>query len=67
MVVYHASYTIVEHPDVSFSRDSLDFGKGFYLTTIREQSVRKEALRILVYEKTNIRCHLFFKKICLYP
>lgn len=64
MVVYHASYTIVEHPDVPFSRDSLDFGKGFYLTTIREQAVRKEALRILVYD---IRCHLFFKKICLYP
>lgn len=42
MVVYHASYTIVEHPDVSFSRDSLDFGKGFYLTTIREQAVRYE-------------------------
>lgn len=40
MVVYHASYTKIKYPDVSFSRDSLDFGKGFYVTTIREQAIK---------------------------
>ena len=67
MKVYHGSTLVVQYPLAGVGRDNLDFGKGFYLTTIREQAVRKEALRILVYEKTNIRCHLFFKKICLYP
>ena len=30
----------MEKPDVEHSRDKLDFGKGFYLTSIREQAVR---------------------------
>ena len=41
---YHSSTEIVEHPDTLHSRDYLDFGKGFYLTTIREQA-EKYALR----------------------
>ena len=40
MRLYHASTVVVEKPDVEHSRDKLDFGKGFYLTTIREQAVR---------------------------
>lgn len=35
MTLYHASPYIIESPDVSHSRDFLDFGKGFYLTAIR--------------------------------
>ena len=31
---------IVEHPDTQHSRKYLDFGRGFYLTTIHEQAVR---------------------------
>ena len=38
MILYHASPYIIERPDVSHSRDFLDFGKGFYLTAIREQA-----------------------------
>ena len=38
MRLYHASTSIIEKPDVLHSRDKLDFGKGFYLTTIREQA-----------------------------
>lgn len=38
MKVYHGSTVVVEHPSVSAGRDHLDFGKGFYLTTIREQA-----------------------------
>lgn len=35
MILYHGSYCIVEEPNISYSRDSLDFGKGFYLTDIK--------------------------------
>ena len=40
MKLYHASTQCIDKPDVLHSRDKLDFGKGFYLTTIREQAVR---------------------------
>ena len=40
MKLYHASTFCVEKPDVSHSRDKLDFGRGFYMTTVREQAVR---------------------------
>lgn len=39
MIVYHGSYCIVDNPLVSFSRDALDFGKGFYITKIEEQAI----------------------------
>ena len=34
MKVYHTSYTEIRHPNVRYSRNYLDFGKGFYLTTL---------------------------------
>ena len=40
MRLYHASSVVIEKPDVRHSRDKLDFGRGFYLTSIREQAVR---------------------------
>ena len=40
MIVFHGSYCAIEHPDLSYSRDKLDFGKGFYLTPIRGQAER---------------------------
>lgn len=44
MILFHASTSIIQRPDVFHSRDLLDFGKGFYLTQIEEQT-RKYALR----------------------
>lgn len=38
MEVYHASSVIVEHPDTKHSRNYLDFGSGFYVTTMLEQA-----------------------------
>lgn len=38
MEVYHASNMRVEKPDVRHSRKDLDFGRGFYVTTIRRQA-----------------------------
>lgn len=38
MVLYHASYKIVDDIDLKCCRDGLDFGKGFYLTTSKSQA-----------------------------
>lgn len=46
MKVYHASSIVVENPDTIHSREYLDFGRGFYITTLREQA-EKYALRFL--------------------
>ena len=40
MKLYHSSNTSVERPDTIHSRDYLDFGKGFYLTSLHEQAVK---------------------------
>jgi hypothetical protein len=37
--LYHTSNTEVRTPDLSHSREHLDFGRGFYLTPLREQAV----------------------------
>ena len=38
--LYHGSYAIVEQPLVSMGRRNLDFGQGFYLTSLRQQAER---------------------------
>lgn len=40
MKLYHSSTVAVSNPDTLHSRDYLDFGKGFYLTSIYEQAVK---------------------------
>ncbi len=40
MKLYHSSDVTVIKPDIIHSRDYLDFGKGFYLTSIHEQAIR---------------------------
>ena len=40
MTVYHGSYTVVKEPKVVKSRNTKDFGNGFYCTIIREQAER---------------------------
>lgn len=39
MELYHGSYCEVKNPNICYSRDSLDFGKGFYLTDIKDQAL----------------------------
>jgi len=39
MILYHGSYLTIEKPDLSFSRERTDFGKGFYLTPIKSQAL----------------------------
>ena len=40
MTLFHSSSFIVQQPDVCHSRPNLDFGRGFYLTMVREQAAR---------------------------
>jgi len=40
MKLYHSSALAVRRPDTIHSRPYLDFGKGFYLTSIYEQAVK---------------------------
>lgn len=40
MILYHSSNVIVEQPDMQHSRQYLDFGRGFYLTSILDQAKR---------------------------
>jgi len=39
MILYHGSYLAIEKPDISFPRNNVDFGRGFYTTPIKEQAV----------------------------
>ena len=51
MKIYHSSDVVVCRPDTIHSREYLDFGKGFYLTTLYEQAERY-AQRFLRRKKT---------------
>ena len=39
MILYHTSSLEITQPSVLYSRDRLDFGKGFYTTTLKEQAI----------------------------
>lgn len=40
MKLYHSSTIAVSNPDTLHSREFLDFGKGFYLTSLYDQAVK---------------------------
>ena len=40
LLLYHGSNIVIEEPSLSFSRSTLDFGRGFYMTTDPEQAKR---------------------------
>lgn len=39
MKVFHGSTSIVDKPLANIGRNHLDFGKGFYLTTLENQAI----------------------------
>ncbi len=38
MIVYHGSYTEIKKVDLSKCEPNKDFGRGFYVTNIKEQA-----------------------------
>ncbi len=51
MMVFHGSAEIVRNPDVGHSYRMLDFGAGFYVTTVREQAERWARRKAAVFGK----------------
>jgi len=52
MLVYHGSTVKIEKPDLTIGRYNLDFGKGFYTTTLKEQSekwAKRKTIECLKY------------------
>lgn len=39
IILYHGSYTKVQFVDLNKCYNGLDFGKGFYLTSSKEQAI----------------------------
>lgn len=40
MILYHGSYLEIPNPDLKYSRENVDFGRGFYTTPLYEQAVK---------------------------
>ncbi len=51
MLVYHGSDVIVKNPIASYSVSRLDFGKGFYVTTVKFQAERWSRRKALINRK----------------
>lgn len=52
MIVYHGSNIIVDRPDVNHSFRDLDFGRGFYVTTVKNQAERWAKRKAMFYKDT---------------
>ena len=49
MILYHGSNNIIKEPDLKYSSNKRDFGKGFYLTSDKNQAcqwAKKKTLKI---------------------
>ena len=59
MIVYHGSTEVVEKPDVKHSYRLLDFGMGFYVTTVREQAERWARRKADILGKDNAIVNIY--------
>ncbi len=57
MKLYHGSKDIVDKPLVSYGRDNLDFGKGFYTTNVQAQAEKWVQRFILLGHKGYINVY----------
>lgn len=65
MIVYHGSIITVDKPDVHHSYRPLDFGKGFYVTSVCEQAERwaKRKAALLGSDKAIINIYEMKEKV----
>ena len=71
MKLYHGSKDIVDKPLVSYGRDNLDFGKGFYTTSVQAQAEKwvqrfillghKGYINVYDYDETKARTKYCYK------
>ncbi len=59
MIVFHGSTDVVKNPDVNHSYRPLDFGKGFYITTVEKQAKKWSRRKAELANKKNgiINCY----------
>jgi hypothetical protein len=62
MIVYHGSYTVVTHPAVLKSSRGLDFGEGFYITSIVEQAMAMAGRKKKLHDKGIVNVYDFDEK-----
>ena len=62
MIVYHGTIEIVKSPDVLHSFRPLDFGKGFYVTTVKEQAEKWARRKADLYNKPSGVVNLYQMK-----
>ena len=62
MIVYHGTIEIVKNPDVLHSFRPLDFGKGFYVTTVKEQAEKWARRKADLYNKPSGVVNLYQMK-----
>ena len=76
MKLYHGSTVIVDKPLVSYGRENLDFGKGFYTTSMQNQAEKwvqrfislgkKGIINIYNFDDDNIQTKYRYKKFTEY-
>lgn len=76
MKLYHGSKDIVDKPLVSYGRDNLDFGKGFYTTNVQAQAEKwvqrfillghKGYINVYDYDETEARTKYRYKNFLEY-
>ena len=54
MIVYHGSTEIIKNPDIIHSFRPLDFGPGFYVTTVKAQAEKWAKRKGIITEKTRV-------------
>ena len=65
MILYHGSYLEVNKIDIGHSREKLDFGRGFYLTPIKEQAAYWTKRFLRKYGKQIISIYNFDETVSL--
>jgi hypothetical protein len=46
VLLYHGSNVVIERPSIAYSRDRLDFGRGFYVTSYKNQAANWAKRRV---------------------
>lgn len=59
MILYHGSDCIVNKPDILHSNKRLDFGQGFYLTSVKEQAERWAKRKSLIHQNITSFINIF--------
>lgn len=66
MMLYHGSTIEIVQPNIAFSRERLDFGKGFYSTPLKSQAMNWANRFKRVGKSAVLNCYEFDEKLFEY-